>query len=400
MKFVDEVQIRVDAGDGGNGCVSFRREKYIPNGGPDGGDGGDGGDVYLVADENLNTLIDYRFERFHAAERGENGQSANCTGRRGKDRILRVPVGTRASDEDTGELLGDLTHHEQKLLVAKGGFHGLGNTRFKSSVNRAPRQKSNGTPGEVRTLKLELLLLADVGMLGLPNAGKSTFIRAVSAARPKVADYPFTTLVPNLGVVRGDNSRSFVIADIPGLIEGAAEGAGLGIRFLKHLERCRVLIHLVDICPVDGSDPAENAVTIVRELEKYSPELASKPRWLVFNKMDLILEEEAQEVMERVKTALNHEGPVYAITAISKEGTKKVCYDILDLLDTMPRQLAEDAKDAIEKVEFKWDDYHKNQLAKAEADALAASKAFDESLDDDEWDDEDDDGVEVIYVRD
>ncbi|MGL5461547.1 MAG: Obg family GTPase CgtA, partial [Aeromonas veronii] len=286
MKFVDEVQIRVDAGDGGNGCVSFRREKYIPNGGPDGGDGGDGGDVYLIADENLNTLIDYRFERFHAAERGENGQSANCTGRRGKDKILRVPVGTRATDEDTGELLGDLTHHEQKLLVAKGGFHGLGNTRFKSSVNRAPRQKSNGTPGEVRTLKLELLLLADVGMLGLPNAGKSTFIRAVSAARPKVADYPFTTLVPNLGVVRGENSRSFVIADIPGLIEGAAEGAGLGIRFLKHLERCRVLIHLVDICPVDGSDPAENAVTIVKELEKYSPELAGKPRWLVFNKMD------------------------------------------------------------------------------------------------------------------
>ena len=401
MKFVDEVQIRVDAGDGGNGCVSFRREKYIPNGGPDGGDGGDGGDVYLIADENLNTLIDYRYERFHAAERGENGQSANCTGRRGKDRTLRVPVGTRASDEDTGELLGDLTTHGQKLLVAKGGFHGLGNTRFKSSVNRAPYQKSNGTPGEVRTLKLELLLLADVGMLGLPNAGKSTFIRAVSAARPKVADYPFTTLVPNLGVVRGENSRSFVIADIPGLIEGAAEGAGLGIRFLKHLERCRVLIHLVDICPVDGSDPAENAVTIVRELEKYSPELAGKPRWLVFNKMDLILEEEAQEVMDRVKAALAYEGPVYQITAISKEGTKKVCYDILDLLDTMPRQLEADAKAAIEKVEFKWDDYHKNQLAQAEAEALAASKAFDEALDeDDDWDDEDDDGVEVIYVRD
>jgi GTP-binding protein len=215
-----------------------------------------------------------------------------------------------------------------------------------------------------------------------------------------VADYPFTTLHPNLGVVRVGAEKSFVMADVPGLIEGAADGAGLGIRFLKHLERCRVLIHLVDICPVDGSDPAENAVTIVRELEKYSPELAGKPRWLVFNKMDLILEEEAQEVMDRVKAALNHEGPVYAITAISKEGTKKVCYDILDLLDTMPRQLAEDARDAIEKVEFKWDDYHKNQLAKAEADALAASKAFDDGLDDDDWDDEDDDGVEVIYVRD
>ncbi|WP_429179885.1 Obg family GTPase CgtA [Aeromonas salmonicida] len=401
MKFVDEVQIRVDAGDGGNGCVSFRRELYIPNGGPDGGDGGDGGDVYLIADENLNTLIDYRFERFHAAERGENGRSANCTGHRGKDKVLRVPVGTRASDEDTGERLGDLTTHGQKLMVAKGGFHGLGNTRFKSSVNRAPRQKSSGTPGEVRTLKLELLLLADVGMLGLPNAGKSTFIRAVSAARPKVADYPFTTLVPNLGVVRGENSRSFVIADIPGLIEGAAEGAGLGIRFLKHLERCRVLLHLVDICPVDGSDPAVNAVTIVKELEKYSPELAGKPRWLVFNKMDLILEEEAVEVMERVKAALAYEGPVYQITAISKEGTKKVCYDILDLLDTMPRTLVEDAKEAIEKVEFKWDDYHKNQLAQAEAEAAAASLAFDATLDDDDdWDDDEDDGVEVIYVRD
>jgi GTP-binding protein len=229
MKFVDEVQIRVDAGDGGNGCVSFRREKYIPNGGPDGGDGGDGGDVYLVADENLNTLIDYRFERFHAAERGENGQSANCTGRRGKDKILRVPVGTRATDEDTGELLGDLTSHDQKLLVAKGGFHGLGNTRFKSSVNRAPRQKSNGTPGEVRTLRLELLLLADVGMLGLPNAGKSTFIRAVSAARPKVADYPFTTLVPNLGVVAvktpAPSSLPTFLASLKGLPRGQAWGS-------------------------------------------------------------------------------------------------------------------------------------------------------------------------------
>ena len=400
MKFVDEATILVVAGDGGNGCVSFRREKYIPKGGPDGGDGGDGGDVWLEADENLNTLIDYRFEKSFRAERGQNGQSRDCTGKRGKDVTVKVPVGTRVIDQGTGETMGDMTKHGQRLMVAKGGWHGLGNTRFKSSVNRTPRQKTMGTPGDKRDLQLELMLLADVGMLGMPNAGKSTFIRAVSAAKPKVADYPFTTLVPSLGVVRMDNEKSFVVADIPGLIEGAAEGAGLGIRFLKHLERCRVLIHLVDICPVDGSDPAENAVTIVRELEKYSPELAGKPRWLVFNKMDLILEEEAQEVMDRVKAALNHEGPVYAITAISKEGTKKVCYDILDLLDTMPRQLDADAKAAIEKVEFKWDDYHKNQLAKAEADALAASKAFDDGLDDDDWDDEDDDGVEVIYVRD
>ncbi|MGL5800704.1 MAG: Obg family GTPase CgtA, partial [Plesiomonas sp.] len=282
MKFVDEAVIRVDAGDGGNGCASFRREKYIPKGGPDGGDGGDGGDVFIIADENLNTLIDYRFERSFRAERGENGRGSNCTGKRGQDITLKVPVGTRAVDEETGETLGDLTQHGQKMLVAKGGYHGLGNTRFKSSVNRTPYQKTSGTKGEKRELRLELMLLADVGMLGMPNAGKSTFIRAVSSARPKVADYPFTTLIPSLGVVRMDSERSFVVADIPGLIEGAAEGAGLGIRFLKHLERCRVLLHIIDINPVDGSDPAENARVIVSELEQYSELLASKPRWLVF----------------------------------------------------------------------------------------------------------------------
>ncbi|MGL4751889.1 MAG: Obg family GTPase CgtA [Aeromonadaceae bacterium] len=390
MKFVDEVQIRVEAGDGGNGCVSFRREKFIPNGGPDGGDGGDGGDVYLLADTNLNTLIDYRFERFHMAERGENGRGANCTGARGKDLVLKVPVGTRARDEDTGEILGDLTKEGQKLMVAKGGFHGLGNTRFKSSVNRAPRQKTMGTPGEVRNLRMELLLLADVGLLGLPNAGKSTFIRAVSAARPKVADYPFTTLVPNLGVVRMGERNSFVIADIPGLIEGAAEGAGLGIRFLKHLERCRVLLHLVDILPVDGSDPAENAKTIIRELEKYSPELAAKPRWLVFNKLDLVLEEEADEIIERVVKELAWEGTVYRISAFDKQGTDPICYDIAGLLETLPRQEElEQAKP--ERVEFMWDDYHKEQLAQPHSED-------DNDDDDDDWDDDDYD-VEVIYTR-
>jgi len=390
MKFVDEVQIRVEAGDGGNGCVSFRREKFIPNGGPDGGDGGDGGDVYLLADTNLNTLIDYRFERFHMAERGENGRGANCTGARGKDLVLKVPVGTRARDEDTGEILGDLTKDGQKLMVAKGGFHGLGNTRFKSSVNRAPRQKTMGTPGEVRNLRMELLLLADVGLLGLPNAGKSTFIRAVSAARPKVADYPFTTLVPNLGVVRMGERNSFVIADIPGLIEGAAEGAGLGIRFLKHLERCRVLLHLVDILPVDGSDPAENAKTIIRELEKYSPELAAKPRWLVFNKLDLVLEEEADEIIERVVKELAWEGTVYRISAFDKQGTDPICYDIAGLLETLPRQEElEQAKP--ERVEFMWDDYHKEQLAQPHSED-------DNDDDDDDWDDDDYD-VEVIYTR-
>ena len=307
MKFIDEALIRVEAGDGGNGCVSFRREKFIPKGGPDGGDGGDGGDVYLVADENLNTLIDYRFTKRFAAERGENGHSSDCTGRRGKDITLRVPVGTRAIDNDTKEVLGDLTKHGAKMLVAKGGYHGLGNTRFKSSVTRAPRQKTMGTPGEKRDLLLELMLLADVGMLGLPNAGKSTFIRAVSAAKPKVADYPFTTLVPSLGVVKVDESHSFVVADIPGLIEGASDGAGLGIRFLKHLERCRVLIHLVDINPIDESDPADNIAIIESELFQYSEKLADKPRWLVFNKIDTMTEEEAHERAQEITERLGWE---------------------------------------------------------------------------------------------
>ncbi len=390
MKFVDEVLIRVEAGDGGNGCVSFRREKYIPNGGPDGGDGGDGGDVYLQADENLNTLIDYRFERFHMAQRGENGRGANCTGARGKDLVLTVPVGTRATDEDTGEVLGDLTKHGDRMMIAKGGFHGLGNTRFKSSVNRAPRQKTMGTKGEQRNLKMELLLLADVGMLGLPNAGKSTFIRAVSAAKPKVADYPFTTLVPNLGVVRVGTQRSFVVADIHGLIEGAAEGAGLGIRFLKHLERCRVLLQLVDICPVDGSDPAENAKVIIHELEKYSPKLASKPRWLVFNKMDLMLEEEAEEVIQHVISELNWEGEVFRISAFNKDGTDPICYKLAEFIESLPKEV-EQEKAAPDTVEFMWDDYHKKQLSQAVVE--------DDDDWDDDWDDDDDDGVEIIYTR-
>ena len=318
MKFVDEASILVVAGDGGNGCVSFRREKYIPKGGPDGGDGGDGGDVWMEADENLNTLIDYRFEKSFRAERGQNGASRDCTGKRGKDVTIKVPVGTRVIDQGTGETMGDMTKHGQRLLVAKGGWHGLGNTRFKSSVNRTPRQKTNGTPGDKRELLLELMLLADVGMLGMPNAGKSTFIRAVSAAKPKVADYPFTTLVPSLGVVRMDNEKSFVVADIPGLIEGAAEGAGLGIRFLKHLERCRVLLHLIDIDPIDGTDPVENARIIISELEKYSQDLAAKPRWLVFNKIDLLDKAEAEEKAKAIAEALGWEDKYYLISAASR----------------------------------------------------------------------------------
>lgn len=378
MKFVDEVEIKVDAGDGGNGVISFRREKYVPNGGPDGGDGGDGGDVFLVADEGLNTLVDYRFERFHKAQRGENGQGRNCTGRRGEDCLLKVPVGTRARDLDTGEIIGDLTKHEQKLLVAKGGYHGLGNTRFKSSVNRAPRKKTNGTAGEVRNLMLELLLLADVGMLGLPNAGKSTFIRSVSAAKPKVADYPFTTLVPNLGVVRAGNN--FVVADIPGLIEGAADGAGLGIRFLRHLERCRILLHLIDIMPIDGSNPADNARVIVNELKQYSEKLADKPRWLVFNKIDLLPEEQMTELCNQIVEELDWQGPVYKISAVNGLNTKDLCNDLANALEQMPREVVEEDE---HNVEFEWGDYHNEQMD-------------DDDDFDDDWD-EDDYDVEVIY---
>lgn len=390
MKFVDEAVIRVEAGDGGSGCVSFRREKYVPDGGPDGGDGGDGGSVYLEADENLNTLIDFRFVRFHMAERGNNGRSCDCTGKGGKDLVLKVPVGTRAIDQDTEENLGDLTSHGQKLLVAKGGFHGLGNTRFKSSTNRAPRQKTLGTPGEVRSLRLELMLLADVGLLGLPNAGKSTFIRAVSRAKPKVADYPFTTLVPNLGVVNPRPGQSFVIADIPGLIEGAADGAGLGIRFLKHLERCRVLLHIIDIEPIDGSDPIESAKSIVAELEKYSPKLAAKPRWLVFNKKDLLLEEELQEKVNHIVSALNWQGDVYTMSAYSKDGTEALSVKLLDYIKSLPAEELPQGEDS--DVEFKWDNYH-------QANIEDVNENYDEDDDfDDDFDDDDYD-VEVIYQR-
>ncbi|MEJ2346392.1 MAG: GTPase ObgE [Gammaproteobacteria bacterium] len=334
MKFIDEATIRVDAGDGGNGCVSFRREKYIPFGGPDGGDGGDGGSVYLVADEGLNTLADFRHQRRFRAERGQNGMGSNCTGKGGEDRVVAVPVGTVVRDADTGEEIGDLVEHGQRLLVAQGGFHGLGNTRFKSSTNRAPRQSTPGTPGEHRTLQLELKVLADVGLLGMPNAGKSTFIRAVSAARPKVADYPFTTIHPNLGVVRVDHERSFVVADIPGLIEGAAEGAGLGIRFLKHLSRTRLLLHLVDVAPFDpAADPVQEARKIERELAKFSPELAQRERWLVLNKVDLLPPEERSVRCRRIVDELQWQGPVFEISAIKGEGTRELCGQIMGYLD-------------------------------------------------------------------
>ena len=330
MKFVDETVIRVEAGAGGNGCLSFRREKFIPLGGPDGGDGGDGGSVYLQADPNLNTLVDFHYNKNHRAERGQNGMGSDCTGKSGADLVLRVPVGTAVYDDNTEELIGDLLKPGDKLLVAKGGWHGLGNARFKSSVNRAPRQTTNGQPGELRELRLSLKVLADVGLLGLPNAGKSTLIRAVSAATPKVADYPFTTLHPHLGVVRIGIDQSFVIADIPGLIEGAAEGAGLGIRFLKHLERTRVLLHIVDIAPVDNSDPVANIKIIEHELQKFGTELAEKPRWLVFNKIDLFLPEEAEKHCHEILTALQWQGPVFKISAANRLGTEELCYKIIE----------------------------------------------------------------------
>ncbi len=342
MKFVDEVSISVYAGKGGNGCMSFRREKYIEKGGPDGGDGGDGGSVIFEADESLNTMVDYRFKRNYRAGDGESGRSRNCTGKSAEDLVLRVPVGTTIIDEDIGEVLGDLSVAGQRLVVAQAGFHGLGNARFKSSTNRAPRQTSHGSEGEVRSLKLELKVLADVGLLGLPNAGKSTLIRAVSSAKPKVADYPFTTLVPNLGVVSVEAHRSFVMADIPGLIEGASNGAGLGIRFLKHLTRNRILLHLVDMAPYDDVTPADAALTIVRELERFSPTLAQRERWLVLNKSDLLDAETFAERRDAVLQALDWHGPVYSIAAINAQGTAALCGDLMSYLEERrARELAD-----------------------------------------------------------
>jgi GTP-binding protein len=342
MKFIDEAKIYVKAGDGGNGAATFRREKYIPMGGPNGGDGGRGGSIYVVADCNINTLVDYRYTRKFIGKRGENGGGADCYGAGGDDIILRMPVGTVISDLNTGEILADLDVNEKKILIAKGGKGGLGNIHFKSSTNRAPRQKTNGDQGEEHELTLELRVLADVGLLGLPNAGKSTLIRAVSSARPKVADYPFTTLHPNLGVVRVDAEKSFVMADVPGLIEGAADGAGLGIRFLKHLQRTRILLHLVDIAPIDpDSNPVRDAKAIVGELIKHDPALADKPRWLVLNKLDLIPEEDREKAvkdfLKAYKKATKYDGPVFPITAISGEGTKPLIYAIHEALEQMAR---------------------------------------------------------------
>ncbi|WP_323751907.1 Obg family GTPase CgtA [Marinobacter sp.] len=395
MKFVDEATIIVEAGKGGHGCLSFRREKYVPKGGPDGGDGGDGGSVYLVADSNLNTLIDYRFQRKHKAPNGQPGSGRNCTGIKGDDLELPVPIGTTVVDMDTHEVLGDLTKEGQRLKVAQGGFHGLGNTRFKSSINRAPRQTSKGSDGEGRNLRLELKVLADVGLLGMPNAGKSTFIRSVSAAQPKVADYPFTTLVPNLGVVSVQAHQSFVIADIPGLIEGAAEGAGLGIRFLKHLVRTRLLLHLVDVAPYDGSSPVEAVKAIAYELEKFSETLANRPRWLVLNKVDMVPEEDREVHCQAIVDELGWEGPVFIVSALSGEGTKPLVQAVMRWIEEQAEEEAENPEIAEQEAARRrqMDD---EARAKIEADRSARRASADQD-DDDDFDDDDND-VEVVYA--
>ncbi|MES2311709.1 MAG: GTPase ObgE [Pseudomonadota bacterium] len=341
MKFVDEANIKVQAGDGGNGCISFRREKFIPFGGPDGGDGGYGGSVWLVADEGLNTLVDFRHQRSFKAQRGENGMGSQMYGKGGEDTTIRVPVGTMVTNVDTDEVIGDLTNHGQRMLVAQGGKGGLGNIHFKTSVNRAPRKATPGTPGDARELKLELRLLADVGLLGFPNAGKSTFIRAVSAATPRVADYPFTTLHPNLGVVSLGTDQSFVIADIPGLIEGASEGAGLGIQFLRHVARTSLLLHIVDIAPIDGSDVAAQVRAIEQELQKFNPELLERPRWLVLNKADMLPEDERTAVAEKIIAELGWTQPWFLVSAIARENTMAVCQQVQRFFESQREESVE-----------------------------------------------------------
>ena len=393
MKFFDEAVINVVAGNGGHGCLSFRREKYIPRGGPDGGDGGDGGSVWLEADSGLNTMIDYRYQRNFRAENGRTGQGANRTGRGGKDLVLNVPVGTTVLDAGTEEVIGDLAAPGQRLLVAQGGFHGLGNARFKSSVNQAPRQTSDGSPGEQRSLRLELQVLADVGLLGLPNAGKSTLIGAVSAASPRVADYPFTTLTPQLGVVSVGKMRSFVIADIPGVIEGAAEGAGLGMRFLKHLTRTRLLLQLVDLAPIDGGDPLQAVQVIAAELAKFSAALAGRERWLVFNKADLLLAEEGDARVRELVAALAWQGPVFTVSAATAQGLDTLCHAIVDYLDE--RKLAEAEDPELARQEH---DVQVCMQAEAREYMRAVRGRAPGRRDDDDDDDDDGYDVEVVYV--
>lgn len=396
MKFVDEAVIQVEAGAGGNGCLSFRREKYVEFGGPDGGNGGSGGSIYIKASSENNTLVDYRYTRTFKAKRGEGGKGKNCTGASSDDIVLTVPVGTTLIDEDTEEVLGDLVKDGQKMLVAKGGRGGMGNAVFKSSTNRAPRKTTPGTPGESRRIRLELKVLADVGLLGMPNAGKSTFIRAVSAAKPKVANYPFTTLVPNLGVVDVDVHRSFVVADIPGLIEGAADGAGLGIRFLKHLARTRILLHIVDVAPYDETDPVSSIEAIASELEKFSETLAQRDRWLVLNKLDLLPEEEVETVCSDIVKRLDWQGSVFRIKAISKEGTQELCYKIMDYLEEKNFQEAEDQEKAAEEEQIR---HALEQEARQKLRELNIEREVEKRKRKEQQDIDDEDDVEVFYVE-
>lgn len=406
MRFVDEAVITVEAGDGGNGVASFRREKFVPFGGPDGGDGGRGGYIYVEANDDTSTLVDFRYTRKYRAERGKNGRGANCAGRGGESVVLKVPMGTTIVDVESGDIIGDLTEDGQQIIVAMGGDGGLGNTHFKSSTNRSPRKCTHGIKGEFREIRLELKVLADVGLLGMPNAGKSTFIRAVSAAKPKVADYPFTTMVPNLGVVDADSHRSFVMADIPGLIEGASEGAGLGIRFLKHLARTRILLHIVDVQPIDGSDPAHNAKAILQELKNFSPTLAKLPIVLVLNKVDQLTDDTQEEWCNHLLEEMQWEGPVFQTSGLMSEGTKDVVYYLMDEIEQQQEREAEDPAYAAEVKAFR------DQLeAETREQTIAAKEAYREMrrqqrleglLTDDE-DDEDEDGddgdMEVFYVR-
>ncbi len=411
MRFIDEAVVTVKAGDGGNGIASFRREKYVPRGGPDGGDGGKGGDIYVIAEDNTNTLVDYRYTRRHDAMRAENGHSRNCSGKGSEDLFLPVPVGTTIIDTETDEVLGDLIEIGQTLLIAKGGDGGLGNTHFKSSTNQAPRKATSGFEGELKVLKFELKVVADVGLVGLPNAGKSTFIRQVSAATPKVADYPFTTLVPNLGVVDIGKHRSFVMADIPGLIEGASEGAGLGIRFLKHVARTRRLLHILDVQPLDGSDPVKNGNIILNELERFSPELANLPQILVLNKIDQVVDAtELNELCTHIVAELGWTGIVFRTSTLTGEGVDAVKYHLMNEIEReRERELedpifAEAQKERFERLEA---EVRRNTEAQREA-YRAARKAqregtdiIDDNLTDFDADDDygdDDDGVEVVYV--
>lgn len=404
MKFVDEAVVRVEAGKGGNGCLSFRREKYIPKGGPDGGDGGRGGSIFIEGDDALNTLIDFRYQRLYRAQSGKSGMGREKSGPKGEDMVLMVPVGTSIIDVETDTVLADVTQPGERICIAEGGNGGLGNTRFKSSTNRAPRKTTLGKEGEARDLRLELQVLADVGLVGLPNAGKSSLVSMVSAAKPKIADYPFTTLIPSLGVVRINSHRSFVIADVPGLIPGAAEGAGLGIRFLKHLTRARILLHLVDLNPLDGKDPVEAVAEIAAELETFSPTLALRERWLVVNKADTIPEDQWDEALDDIVQRLNWQGPTYIISGLLEQGTELLKQDLMIRLESIwaEEEATPDLADEERMTRFRMAEEARERLNEVRearrAARLAAKLGTQAADDDDDLDDDDDDSdMEVVY---